>query len=925
MTLEEIKSKLPQNILDNNIIFILNGETKELINVDETSKIMQYDNGSQAISIIIPRVIGGHDMCDCNAGSVHWRIIDSKTGNPNSGVIALGNYIDESTVESIFEIIPGSDNDDKLDDILHTEFRFKDSVTQYSGAMIFAVRFERNVTDDKGLISNKYRFVTDTNKSITIVPGLDSSASVEEEHKEVFVKITEKFNEIDLVYKDHISDFEAHIDESKNTINTTVDAKIEEVKDEVTEELKENLETYVDETIAPKLNIATDDEVSAIFNYDQGYYDPGLPSLPGKNDYYVYSQIDDELTADSEYPVKSKAIYVALQEALKDVKVDLTGYATEDFVNEIIKNIDVSSETTSFEVVDELPTENIRYSTLYILRNTDNTTLEYWMYKETEGDGPDQWECIGSTAIDPTRFATDDEVTATLFSDGYESGDYYIYIKDINEELKDYVKTEDLDELIGSGGNIEIDTELSFESENPVQNKVITEALDEATTKIGFLEMDISHTSSIADEAFYIALGANKAIGVENYEELVNLLNGAPDFVVGQNFYVKTLNVPDMWIYSVEDSGVYYTYVDDASIIAATTEAPLQIGTYKIAQLETLKTDLTNYAKLTDLDGKLDKVTSQGGNRLYTINSSGGQGVISFTQSPGQQNIAQFDGKGRLSTNDPISDLNCVNKRYVDDAIANASSGSGSDIEIDNELSFESENAVQNKVITEALDTKLDKVTSDGIRRLYGIAANGSTWTPRAETNEHGGSIALRDGNGRMRVAHPSNGLDCANKKYVDDAIANASSGSSGGTQLYRHRVTVTYAIDPDGNTEPSHEIAFLSKRSTAFTNEYLCESCIGMVDGIFEYENVYRVTVVNNQLFFILSIGGDLSNGEFIFDGLSTNADGMIYLENPKQEAVGQNDYSESIYGIGYFISTDSSPYGDASTWTITDVVTKY
>ena len=129
-----------------------------------------------------------------------------------------------------------------------------------------------------------------------------------------------------------------------------------------------------------------------------------------------------------------------------------------------------------------------------------------------------------------------------------------------------------------------------------VEDEIQTIEDDMLLMRIAIDDVDIT-----ASEALSIAEGANKAIGVESYEELVNLLKRTPDFVVGQNFYIKTLNVPDMWLYSIEDNGVEYTYVDDASIIAATTEAPLQIGTYKIAQLETLKTDLTNYVKNTDV------------------------------------------------------------------------------------------------------------------------------------------------------------------------------------------------------------------------------------------------------------------------------------------------------------------------------------
>lgn len=72
------------------------------------------------------------------------------------------------------------------------------------------------------------------------------------------------------------------------------------------------------------------------------------------------------------------------------------------------------------------------------------------------------------------------------------------------------------------------------------------------------------------------------------------------------------------------------------------------------------------FQNIWNADTKLDKVTSQGANRVYTITSNGGQGTVSYTSSPGQYNIAQYSINGRLSTNDPSSNLECANKRYVD-------------------------------------------------------------------------------------------------------------------------------------------------------------------------------------------------------------------------------------------------------------------
>ena len=88
----------------------------------------------------------------------------------------------------------------------------------------------------------------------------------------------------------------------------------------------------------------------------------------------------------------------------------------------------------------------------------------------------------------------------------------------------------------------------------------------------------------------------SKLIGksYESYERLVELLQAVHDdrwlLNVGQNVYILTPNVPDLWVYSVEEEVVEYTYVDDESMINEIKENGfIQIGYYKLAAIETGK------------------------------------------------------------------------------------------------------------------------------------------------------------------------------------------------------------------------------------------------------------------------------------------------------------------------------------------------
>ncbi|MBR2376339.1 MAG: hypothetical protein IKA85_00990 [Clostridia bacterium] len=97
----------------------------------------------------------------------------------------------------------------------------------------------------------------------------------------------------------------------------------------------------------------------------------------------------------------------------------------------------------------------------------------------------------------------------------------------------------------------------------------------------------------------------------------------------------------------------------------------------------------------------------------------------------------------------------------------------------DSELSLDSDKPVQNKVITQALD---NKVTSSNVtyKAVYGRYNSQDTTMPMAnatadETVSLNGCIPyyIFDKNGsHLRVNTPTAGIDCANKKYVDDKFS---------------------------------------------------------------------------------------------------------------------------------------------------------
>ena len=72
-----------------------------------------------------------------------------------------------------------------------------------------------------------------------------------------------------------------------------------------------------------------------------------------------------------------------------------------------------------------------------------------------------------------------------------------------------------------------------------------------------------------------------------------SLANNA--YNVGQNIMIITLNVPDLWISSIESTSQTYTYTtDEAFTTALATNGYAQVGYYRLSALETQKVDLTH-------------------------------------------------------------------------------------------------------------------------------------------------------------------------------------------------------------------------------------------------------------------------------------------------------------------------------------------
>ena len=123
------------------------------------------------------------------------------------------------------------------------------------------------------------------------------------------------------------------------------------------------------------------------------------------------------------------------------------------------------------------------------------------------------------------------------------------------------------------------------------------------------LQPTITAIQNTANTAVSLAKLANQAKSYPTYQAFINYLNTAEktEFIPGQSFMIQTKLIPDLWVYSVENTSVQYTYTTDEDFITYTNQATGgQVGYYKLAQLETQKVDLTNYYTKSQTDTLLD-------------------------------------------------------------------------------------------------------------------------------------------------------------------------------------------------------------------------------------------------------------------------------------------------------------------------------
>lgn len=120
------------------------------------------------------------------------------------------------------------------------------------------------------------------------------------------------------------------------------------------------------------------------------------------------------------------------------------------------------------------------------------------------------------------------------------------------------------------------------------------------------------------NEVNAIAKGADQAESTSTLHTAITLINAftSGQFNIGQSILIVQIDVPDLWLSSLNLTNVPYTYTTDSAFIAAVIAGggSLQVGFYNVSFLENNKVDLTEYYTKTEIGTnflKLDQTTPQ--------------------------------------------------------------------------------------------------------------------------------------------------------------------------------------------------------------------------------------------------------------------------------------------------------------------------
>ena len=177
------------------------------------------------------------------------------------------------------------------------------------------------------------------------------------------------------------------------------------------------------------------------------------------------------LDGTSSNAIANRTVYNALAQKIEATIENLVNFYNKSqvFNKQEVRELIGAINTLTIEVVNSLPTSDISATTIYFLKQSGANAYDEYIYVDNA------WVKIGDTEIDLSGYMTTANFNIAI-------ADYYNKTA-IDTMIANYYTKTEVENLL-ENVEIDVDDTLSTTSENPVQNKVITNALNNKANKI---------------------------------------------------------------------------------------------------------------------------------------------------------------------------------------------------------------------------------------------------------------------------------------------------------------------------------------------------------------------------------------------------------------------------------------------------------
>lgn len=290
-----------------------------------------------------------------------------------------------------------------------------------------------------------------------------------------------------------------------------------------------------------------------------------------------------------------------------------------------------------------------------------------------------------------------------------------------------------------TNADIKVEQALAKTNENARKiEEAKTEAKDWATAEATAV---LGEAKSYTNQKFN---GANKSVSFYNYNDLYHALTNTEmeqmhQYSIGQNFYIKALHVPDLWVYTSTEYMSDFVYTTDEDFInRLKTDGYVHVGKYVLSVLETQKADLTEYATLKEVHAfgeAYDRDIERINNRAEQAQSKANENA---------QKIAELPTKNDLNEYAKTEDVNTELSKKL--------------------TSFLPPSGERN-----SWDECVTITDGTGAQRALDIGGTSKTMRNNAIARYWGDNITDFIPQGVLVTGTPKTTGACANKKYVDD------------------------------------------------------------------------------------------------------------------------------------------------------------